>query len=172
MYSLLVLVLLLLCHTATVCWLRMNFFPFFRLSLSRQFPTNAKRTRIPFFCIFLNERWPYHLCSAHTFQFDFAIYTREKQNNKICNSMGFFRVLIGDREEEDEPKKKTSFFPLILHTLVYVMTFLILIQWRFIFFFVVCVRLCEFFHQRAHTDTHQRNDDVDTIALCFFFEIQ
>lgn len=46
--------------------------------------------------------------------------------------MGFFRVLIGDTEVEDV-QKKTSFFPLILHTLVYVMTFLILTQWTFIF---------------------------------------
>lgn len=66
---------------------------------------------------------------------NFAIRIKKK-------SMGFFRILIGDREEEDE--QKPSFFSLILHTLVYVMTFLILIQWRFILFFfsfpsVVCV---------------------------------
>lgn len=91
MYSLLLLLL-------PPLWLRMIFFPF----LSRQFPANANRTRIPFFCIFVND--VSIACTARTFQFGFVI--RKKQKQLI--QWDFFAFLLAT--EKKKMNKKTSFF--------------------------------------------------------------
>lgn len=88
-------------------WLRIFSF-FFWLFLS--VPNNRESNINSLFSVFIRERVlsPHSLAMARTFQFDFVRRKIQKEN---YNSMGFFfRVLIGDREEEDVNEKKNTLF--------------------------------------------------------------